>query len=255
MIFLFTGCTEEKTAIEPFFRTLEKELDGTKILYDLKSMDQDSMQRMLPVFRGTCSQIAYEKGYMITNGWDILIDSLIGSDIRNQELIFLFAFRSYLNERRVDFDEAQEQAQNVINRLEVKRIKGDSIALEELKNMIAFNDSAWNKGDTLELTFQLSSEEDCNYIFYLRYPNSLSFSLADDTLNMRGVLLDKFYSKDRSGNEETRLKDVENLFFKLEIVDLNPLNICESTKELEVGQIYDLHLESYGRPISPLSEE
>ncbi|MBV6655165.1 MAG: hypothetical protein KI786_15470 [Mameliella sp.] len=256
VMFLFIGCTEKKIAAESFFETLEKELNGTKILHDLKFLEQDSMQRMLPVFRGTSRKIAYEKGYMRINGWDNLVDLLIGPDIQNQDLVLLFAFRSYLNKRKVNFDEAQEQAKNMKDRLELEMIKGDSIALEELKSIIALNDFIWNKGDTLELTFHLNSEEDCNYIFYLRYPNSLTFSLADDTLNMKGVLLDKFYSRDRSGNAKTNPKDVRNLFFKLEIVDLNPLeNICESAKILGIGQNYDLHLESYGRSIPPAARK
>lgn len=239
LILFYTSCVEEtpKTCFEKIKKSFERE----EILNYIKVYPQDSLPYVYPFFLRACEQFQKEMDCQ-KEIEDWLDTNLIPTDRTLRDRIIILAFQKYLNNKEIDLEEIQFEI-----REERKRIAEEEKLLEQrLLNNIYLNDSLWTKGDTLDIFLQVDDHGKSKSVFYSADPYS-SFSMADDTVKVKGVLVDKFYKI--YSKEEPDLKHPLSLYFKLKVLEVSDTATYEVSQKIEVGKEFDLNLGLYGRLI------
>lgn len=112
------------------------------------------------------------------------------------------------------------------------------------------NNERWKAGDTLTIVLPVEIDDygrRSTFYYSYGYPVSLDYSSADDSLKIKGVLLQKWYES--IPDLEPTVLDSSNLIFKLRILELSDENTKILMNSYEVGEEFDLHLKKYARPI------
>jgi len=240
---LFFSCMQEKSPMETCFEKVQDNFEFQITLEHIKTAPTDSLFFFYPFFSQEYLKLQEETDcqIQITNWLDA---NLIKQHNSYREQILFIGFQKYLQEKKIDLKEIEVE----IQKMEERKIEKAELQYQQLLDIIEANDSNWKKGDTLNLVLQLSSHGDGKHIFFRRYPASLDYSTADDTLKMRGILIDKIYKDEIISDSE--INDYSKLKFRLKILSLNFDNVF-SAKKLKIGDEYDIGLKTYGRLIEP----
>lgn len=244
LLLLLIACKNENAALIDDFERLEESIESDRFLHNLKTLPEDSLHRVAGIFYGEVTSMIKDLKRKKEKHPET-IDSLITKLNREQKIeILVIAFQKYLNGVGFNLENIENQVSKLreIRRLEEKRQR------KELIKLIEGNDLKWEPGDTMNLIFQLKEKEGYRTIFFNRYPRSKDFSFADDTLKMRGVLLEKFYGSGYSIYYDEESHKYFDLIFKLKIITLDK-EVNYWGDRIKVGDEFDLHLEAYGLKI------
>ena len=148
----------------------------------------------------------------------------------------IYEFHSWLNGKNFSI-EYYEDIYSIHKKAEAIREQREAKILDrQLLNMILKSKSECRIGDTLELSFPISTRHYGRVATERKYPYSLEFPPGTDTLIMKGILLNK-------------LLDSVHLKFELEVTDLNEDDVSIYEMQYAVGDTIYIPLHIYGRPI------
>lgn len=240
MIFLFS-CTNKKSTYYPIkecFEKIEKNIKNDKALNHMKTCSLDSLTYVFPIFKREFEKIQEKTdcNRQIEDFFDL--HSIPNNPVLRDEVLIL-AFQKYLNQYKIDLNEIQDE----IKGKKLIKVKREKIEEQKLLGIIRENNSNWSKGDTIDIVLQLSGKGDRKQVFYRHHSLAYDYSTADDSLNIRGVLIDKQYDSSETISETEKTL---SLIFKIKILELSDTN-AYAVDRLKIEDIFDLDLASYGR--------
>jgi len=241
VLFHISACKDENknSNVNNLFEILEGELKNTKILEDIRTTREDSLYEMLPIFTSLCKGGKFDD----KDCWINFIDSTFAQEnnLLLDEILFL-GFQKYLRNEKVGLVSIKNKVLVYQEKRRKKYNEQERNNEKELASIIKNNDNKWMNKDTISILLQVKKVRGSRLIFYSDYPYSLDYSYADDTLQLKGVIVEKLY--------ETGSKDLFDLIFKIKVLELdNGLINSLDSENIKVGSNFNLHLESYGRLI------
>lgn len=248
LVFTLFTCSKPPSHLDTFFEQLVQVIPSELILQDIKSCPLDSIYLMSPMFRSGLYSLT-EEPQIKEELNDFLDSKYISPYPYLREPVLLHAFRNYLNQQplnliKIQFDIQQKE---INDQLEWER--QEELKKKKLSDIINTNHLKWAEGDTLNLTLEVDNQDGYKSILYRKYDDLPNPSTTNDTLLVKGVLVKKFHSRYLSNNNDTKLEDPHNLFFKLRILTLNDSETYRFNNQIIVGTEFILSLEKYGRPI------
>jgi|GEM_PF-6870307 len=248
LIILVGSCLNHSSPLDDFLDHLEERITNEEALRKYKHAPKDSLELYFKFFSkdffeelGTPEHNQSIYQYLNNNG--------IFPDTTYRTLLLIFAFHEKLNDKFINLEKIKEDILQTEEILNARINREEELYEKENLRIIQFNNSKWNVGDTMNFILPVKIQNDGKRTTYFAgsYPYTLDYSLADDTLKVRAILIDKEYNKevDRISNPQ----DLFKLVFKLKLLELSNVNTYNFTEKYEVGDEYDLPLKYYGRPI------
>jgi len=241
IILLIQSCISDNRQLTDLFEKVKDEYrDKKEFLSIIKDEPRDSLFLAMDVAPIKRIMQSFELKNPID--FDYLLKDV---PFEIQEEVILYGFQDFLNSKDVNLKKLKIEVEE---RVEVRRIEEKEREVNnklELKKIIEENNLNWHIGDTIDVIFKLDVEDDYGEIYYNGYQYSLDFSLADDTLKMKGRIKEKYYDHGNS-----RVNKHLNLIFKLEVIALKSNKASNYSDIKKVGDDFLLHLESYGRSIT-----
>lgn len=232
---LLVSCQEDDKVLHRVFMRLKQQIQERE-LYTFKNAPIDSA--------------AFYSGYFYYEYKEVIDQNVLPDDevmrylenlqIQNfnfpDYLYLVYNFHGWLNGKKYSIYDCQEIYERVIEH-EQQRIKKTE---EEALQIIINNRDRCVVGDTLNLIFPM----DNNYwragtkeAVLRLYPHSMEIFEFEDTIKLKGILLDK-------------LSDSIDLRFKLYVLELNLEEVLLLGDQYKVGDTLNLPVKSYGRLIN-----
>lgn len=244
-LILFFSCSKD-SRLPNFLKKLESNIGNEIVIEAIKQSNKDSLIFILPVFRVEYLRLTQKLDNKDKIS-DLIKSNLTEPFFASNEEILLFAFHRYLNQQKLDLEQIQVEIQQTRTAHKEKMKREKEFHEKELINLIKANNSKWNIGDTLSIILDIDSGS--NVISYKPFPLTLDYSNAEDTLKIKGILIDKFNSQNLLKGNSQKLEDLMDLYFKLKVLELNREYVMQGLNKVEIGSDFRLYLESYGRPI------
>lgn len=239
-----TGCGEKKEyELELFLIALEAEINDEKLMDEIRFCPYDSLGYYLPIFDSFYSHLIKQKGWEIP----VNLDSCDFDSSKINEFL-LFAFQRHLKGDEINEEILLNEIVTLNKLSDTKKLQRIAEEKKILEDIISTNDANFAIGDTLNIILQVKSyNDDYHSIFYRGYPQSLDYSVADDTLKVKGILIEKHYHTDAPHIQKT--PSLLDLVFTLKILALNRANVYYGDSFLAIGDEFSLYLEAYARLI------
>ncbi len=230
--FLYSSCSTDDKALNKFFISFEKELRSR----DLQKLKDSSIDSAIYYFEGLYEeyQVAAESEILNNDRVYRYLNNLDLEDYGIPDHIFLgYEFYSYLNDTSYELDDYAYfyKAHLVMDVINTEKREN------ELQEMIIAEKETWNIKDTLSLIFPVSEEYFGKTIVERIYPHTKEIYSFEDTLKLRGILLDKRY-------------DSTDVWFKLKIVSISDEDVLVFGEKYRSGDDFEFSLRTYGRPIN-----
>lgn len=246
--FLFTmlyliSCSrlDKQDEMQPFFESLSKQINSTK-LDSFRRTSIDSSCRAIEMISSDVD-LVYVK--MVKN--NILgqyLDSLLATcNEKTQKTYLTIAFHDYLNKSHLSEHDLKIRLDTVLNykwerEKKLNAVENTRIAKENFQSI--------NVGDSIFLNFPVENKGGRkSTFFYLGYPYSMKYSNADDSLQLKAVVIEKYIgdSKDVATEPPCRA-------FKIKIIDMSDTSIEIMNEKYTRGYIYNFCINDYGRIIT-----
>lgn len=253
---LFISCDNKNYKLNNFYKTFEHEFDGNNaLIYEIKTIDNDSLYLIKSAF------IPYYKRYQLNDSFDknewIKVEhdkfSDLDKDIRDE--ILLLSFKKYLNKEKVDLEVVKSEVLTSIEKRKIWDKKHEDEGMEELRNIINFNNKYCIIGDTIRINLGLSGSEKYYSIVYRSLQDKISghYKMYDDSVDIIGIITSKYFGKNYSGYTNLKDDDLLNLFFDLKIIKIDKKNVYHfSNENLKKDNVIKLPLELYFRRIEKI---
>lgn len=166
------------------------------------------------------------------------------------DIKFIIILSSYLNNKKKfslkpTFDLLDEHFEEQFQEVRLHKAMNKNMSLRIMQD----NYSNYFVGDTIRVSLPLNySDNNIMYIFYFSgYPYSSSYTNADDSVQIDGILFDKYEII------ETESLELKDLFFRCKILSMSKDSIWYSGDMLKVYDSLKINLKNYGRVIYPPS--
>ena len=245
-IFVLTisiSCTRKKSCLDKYCVLLEDYLItenyGNEFINDLKNNEKDSTFLIRGMMYYPIRNVLKSDKLTIQERDEI--ENCIANYEVSKDVLIIRAFRKHLIGEDITLSSIAKNLKKTyyldsLNYIvENKYWNAKKISLAEKNNFES------DLGDTLNLIFQLRINEDKKSTYFTESQN---FYLADDTLKVKAILTDKIYYDTLS------IHSIDNLIFKLRVVELNYSNVFHMNKILNVNDSFILPLLNYATIIS-----
>lgn len=241
------SCETSSKPLNKFFNKFEEKIKNNIAFSKFKNAQKDSILFYSQNFTEEFNELYKDSSY--SKNIDKFLSKFEKShDLETAENILIFAFHSSLNNNNSNLNQVADYFFEK-NKREKNRINKEQQLLDdENLKIIQANNHKWETGDTLSIILpvrldELTSNKSSYYSY--GYPLTLDYSQADDTLKIKGILLNKSYES-YSGLTSS---DSMDLVFKLKITELSNTDYKILGKKYEVGNELRIPLRDYGRPI------
>jgi hypothetical protein len=233
-LFFFFSC-EKNSILNDFYLNLENKMDKNELL-TFKKAPLDSAAHHFDSFYEEYRAAVDEE---ITNNNEVLsyLKDLKLEENEIPDYIWLvFQFHSWLNKKNYSLEEYEMIYKSYYQKKINQQLEEERKYKKEALNIILESDAQFAIGDTLTLIFPVEKRLSRKITVHRLYPYSLEFFEFEDTLKLRGILIEK-------------LKDSFDLRYKLNLTEISEENVLIQNSKYEVGDYFDLSLKEYGRPI------
>lgn len=251
MLIILAFSCNNKSPLIPFYQQLENRIEDKEVLKKIKKLPQDSLYAQYQFFKEE-----YREVYGISNN-KIRINAYLDSEnidtsVNYRWNIILLGFRKYLNKQTINIEQIIFEYIELSRQAKVRHDEQQKLYDKEYYQIVQKANKKWMLGDTISVILPVKFDTDSSrYTYYKNgYPYSLDYSFSDDSFEMRGILLNKFYD-DGTINMDVNNIDSVNLVFKLKVIELSDTITKVDWKKLKIGDEFDLWLKLYGRPIPP----
>lgn len=253
--FIFTinySCSNTSKPIVPFLEALKIEINNDKKLIIFKEAPKDTeILYFINHFSEAFDLLYKNDSINYKNINDYMDSQSIINDQNIRAASLIFAFQKKLQNKDIDIKEIAKFTQNYYKEIEEEELVEKDFHNQQTKKIIQANEEKWNIGDTLYIILPINKEESgyCStYFNNYGYPYTLDYSLADDTLHLEGILLQKLYED--YAYPYTGTPDSLESIFKLKITAMSDMGCLILGEKYVLGDEYKLPLQSYGRCIN-----
>jgi hypothetical protein len=244
LIFIFgilISCKTSKKNIFDVLNELESKLDK-KYIKELLEKPVDSV-----VFVTRKFSIDFLQLYNDSLNKTVVLEFMKENDIDeniNPALFLSYAFYFKKHHNKLNAKMIAKEVERYKNNELQKSLNEAKLCNDKRMNIAEKNFKEINKNESLYLKFPVSIGGNSTNAIYYSCPGEAYYSTGD-SLFVKGILIDKYFKR----NNDSIISDI---IFKIKIIEFSKKNVLILGNKYNVGDLFDLHLISYGRPISTL---
>lgn len=218
--------------LQSLLESISNDIDEGR-LYQFKHAEIDSTGNTINLIQDELDELL-SKRYQVDK---VYLDSISSIEsIRNK--MVAICLHHYCNKDVIDF-------KIIYQEFEMMDIYSHRIRLQseltELQKIAYQNDQYFKIGDTIKATFIVDSEFGKNRIVYNKAPDSLYYDGYNKTIELLGIVKNKYYIKQNNSS-------YKELIFDYEIISINGAeNVFYSERRLKEGDKIEIYVTSYAR--------